>query len=68
MRNAQNDLYGEDGDFEVSDGFIFSNNKGRIIDTILLDEPLALVCMMAPRIVDDEFRSNCNAEYGMGLI
>ena len=68
MRNAQNELYGEDGDFEIGNGFIFSNNKGRTVDTILLDEPRALVCMMDPRIVDDEFRSNCNAEYGIGLI
>ena len=67
MRNAQNELYGEDGDFEIGNGFIFSNNKGRTVDTILLDEPRALVCMMDPRIVDDEFRNNCNAEYGMEL-
>ena len=62
------ELYGEDGDFEIGDGFIFSNNKGRIVDTILLDETRALVCMMDPRIADDEFRSDCNAEYGMELV
>ena len=62
------EIYGEVGDDRMENGFVFNNKNGRPIDIIRMETLHPCICMMDPRIADDEFRENCNTSYGMELV